>query len=343
MWESFMTDDGLPLEFSWDWGTGTSQPTIRYSIEPVGPNAGTPVDPFNLLIIPSFGSQLADALPHTNLEWYRHFLNFFRTTDHQCRNKKSFQDHNTSIFYAFDLKTDITAKAYFFPHYRALQCNQTALQVLKAAIQSAPNASEANLTALSMFIRFSNERSGAGFEYDMLAIDLVDPLKSRLKIYFRCREMTFEVVKEIMSLGGHGKQETLRRGLNDLRSLWHALFTDHTRLEETEHRTAGLLFNVEIKLGDVFLYPKVYLSVRHYSRSDEAVARAIGRFLHARNRGTYVPAYNNALATLFGSETLAARSDAHTYIGCSILEDGSLRLVSYIKPPHPSGTAGRDP
>ena len=43
-WSSFMTDDKRPIELSWDWGVSDQRPTIRYSIEPVGLDAGTPRD-----------------------------------------------------------------------------------------------------------------------------------------------------------------------------------------------------------------------------------------------------------------------------------------------------------
>ena len=46
-WKSFMTDDGTPLEMSWEWGLGDSPPTVRLSIEPIGLTAGTPQDPLN--------------------------------------------------------------------------------------------------------------------------------------------------------------------------------------------------------------------------------------------------------------------------------------------------------
>ena len=42
-----MTDNHTPVEFSWDWGCANDEPTVRYSIEPIGCNAGTPKDPLN--------------------------------------------------------------------------------------------------------------------------------------------------------------------------------------------------------------------------------------------------------------------------------------------------------
>ena len=49
-WSSFMTDDGTPLELSWDWDTKDSLPTIRNSIEPIGLHAGTSLDPHNIAL-----------------------------------------------------------------------------------------------------------------------------------------------------------------------------------------------------------------------------------------------------------------------------------------------------
>ena len=34
-WLSFMTDDGMPVEVSWDWGSGKGPSNIRFSIVPV--------------------------------------------------------------------------------------------------------------------------------------------------------------------------------------------------------------------------------------------------------------------------------------------------------------------
>ncbi|KAK5989807.1 Nonribosomal peptide synthetase dtxS1 [Cladobotryum mycophilum] len=46
-WKSFMTDDYNPIEFSWDWSTTQKPPVIRYAVEPVGKDAGTPRDQYN--------------------------------------------------------------------------------------------------------------------------------------------------------------------------------------------------------------------------------------------------------------------------------------------------------
>ncbi|KAI0469328.1 tryptophan dimethylallyltransferase-domain-containing protein [Xylaria cf. heliscus] len=335
-WGSFMTDDGSPLELSWDWGTNNCRPTIRYSIEPIGLKAGTSHDPLNLLVGPVLEAQLIRALPNLRLELFHHFQDFFKARGENKHHLVDLQDHNTSIFYAFDLTDkDTTAKVYFFPKSRAIACNEPNLEVLIQAITSAPYITSDNLNALSVLTDFSRDIAGAGLEYEMLAIDLIDPQKSRFKIYFRCRETNFDSVMTIMTLGGRIDSPDVQQGLDDLRSLWSALFAasaNHS-LKEVLHRTAGMLYNVEFRLGDQFPATKIYLPVRHYSSNDNTVIQALNRFFQSRKRGSYMKAYSNVMTALFGSETLGARSGAQTYVGCSIRLDGALRVVSYVKPP----------
>ncbi|KAI0433802.1 tryptophan dimethylallyltransferase-domain-containing protein [Xylaria sp. FL1042] len=335
-WKSFMTDDGSPVELSWDWGTNDSRPIIRYSIEPIGQKAGTALDPLNLLVGPVLEDQLIETIPGLCLEWFYHFQEFFKGRGANGHELVDLQDHNTSIFYAFDLTdTGTTAKVYFFPKSRAIARNESNLEVLVQSIKTASYSTEDNLEALSIFTDFSSDIANSGLEYEMLAIDLIDPKDSRFKIYFRCRETTLDSVVNIMTLSGRIDNPSFQQGLDDLRSLWSALFTTcaDQPLKEVRHRTAGMLYNVEFKLGDQFPIAKIYLPVRHYSSSDYTVIKGLESFFQARKRATYMKSYSHVMATLFDSETLAAQPGVQTYVGCSIRPNGALRLVSYFKPP----------
>lgn len=218
VWPSFMTDDGDPVELSWDWGTGEKPPVIRYSIEPIGLQAGTSLDPTNSLAGPAFHKQLVRRLPEARLEWHNHFADFFiNSPTIYSGDTIDPVDHNTSIFYAFDLSpSEITAKSYFFPKTRARLEHRSNLDVLSEAIRTAPYVTKDNLKAWSTFCGFASEPANETLEHEMLAIDLIHPLRSRLKIYFRYRETTFDPVTSIMTLGGRMANPSLLRGLVDL-------------------------------------------------------------------------------------------------------------------------------
>ncbi|CRG87518.1 hypothetical protein PISL3812_04536 [Talaromyces islandicus] len=304
IWPSFMTDDGTPVEISWDWGTKNAPPIIRYSVEPIGLHAGTSVDPGNLTAGPAFQAQLARSLPTMRLEWFHHFNDFFGIPKvKEGEFYEDTRDHNSNIFYAFDCsETEIIPKVYFFPKFRAKACRLSNLDVLFQAMRTAPHVTEGNFKAGDIFHVFCSSVSNKRLEYEMLAIDLIDPLRSRLKIYFRSRETTFNSVINIMTLGGRIRSPKLYEGLVDLHGLWNALFGVSAALDqplrEVEHRTSGMLYNVEFRLGDALPVPKIYLPVRHYSTSDEAVIRGLNDYFQGRQKGKYMPDYIKAMSTL---------------------------------------------
>ncbi|KAI0399659.1 tryptophan dimethylallyltransferase-domain-containing protein [Xylaria palmicola] len=361
-WQSFMTDDGTPMELSWDWGTNDSRPTIRYSVEPIGLQAGTPADPKNMMAGSLMQESLNRALPDMNLEWYRYFKDFFDGSGEETSDLSSsiilrwfrfvkdlligpagnpkLQDHNTSIFYAFDItEKDTTAKVYYFPKYRAMSTGKSNLEVLLEGMRCAPHITGDNIPALSVFSAFANDTANKELEYEMLAIDLIDPRKSRFKIYFRSRETSFDSLRNILSMGGRIKGPNIQKGLDDLHQLWNAIFgvdapsSDH--LKDVKHRTAGMLYNVEFRIGDQFPVAKLYLPVRHYAASDQKVISGLDTYFKTHKRGSYMSAYSRTMNSLFGSGALASKADIHTYIGCTIRPDGSLRVVSYFKAPFP--------
>jgi DMATS type aromatic prenyltransferase len=288
-WRSFMTDDHHPIELSWDWHTGRKPPTVRFSIEPVGLQAGTSLDPDNSHADTVFRKALLKALPETNMEWFHHF-------DHELapvhRGDGLMEGHPSKLFYAFDLTAkSITAKAYFFPGFKARETCQSNLQVMAVAIVRAPycTPSSNQLRSLHVFEDFVRDTSTPQLEMDMLAIDMEDPSTSRLKIYFRNRASSFASVRQMMTLGGRIANPAMERGLHNLRRLWNAMLgqdgiPDGQPLVpaaegSTNHRTAGLLYNVELPAGTTEPKVKIYIPVRHYASSDECVMSAIHAYM----------------------------------------------------------------
>ena len=302
-WKSFMTDDGNPIELSWDWHTETKSPTIRYSIEPVGLLAGTPIDPENRYAASEFRQALLRSRVGANFEWYDHFNEQF---DCHNANTSAREGHSSQSFFAFDLAdSGITSKAYFFPGFKARAKGQTSITVISQAIATAPYCTPDKLRALSIFQEFVTGFLKPMPEVDMLAIDLVDPMASRLKIYFRIRETSFSSVLYTMTLGHRIRTPELVQGLRDLKRLWDAVlerkgFTEDAPLPNIDHRTAGILFNVEFHLGSAVPKVKIYIPVRHYASSDKKIMHGLSEYLYHNNPQSrrYTPDYIHALDTV---------------------------------------------
>ncbi|KAI9803699.1 MAG: hypothetical protein M1833_000611 [Piccolia ochrophora] len=299
-WPSFMTDDGTPIELSWDWGTGNCSPVVRYSIEPVGLGAGTTQDPHNQCAARSFHELLLSSLPGTRLEWYGHFTQHL---EGPFSGSGLRDDRLSHIFYAFDLVgSEVTSKAYFFPGHKARSSNRTNLDVIREAILAAPFCSADRLAAFYVFCDWASQPGNATLELGMLAIDLLDPFESRLKIYYRLRETSRESLSAALTLGGRIRTPELDRGLQDLEHLWALLFgfdrEPHTPFDHVDHRTAGILYNVEFKLGSKLPITKVYLPVHHYGRNDAHIMRALLTYLRKRQRDAYASQYVQTMHSL---------------------------------------------
>ncbi|KUI58884.1 4-O-dimethylallyl-L-tyrosine synthase [Cytospora mali] len=314
-WKSFMTDDHTPIELSWDWRTGCSLPKIRFSIEPVGIDAGTHIDPNNQYAASRLLETMARLLPESDMEWLGHFQKQLNNIEVMA-GIDPIEGHRSREFYGFDLNEDgsIMSKAYFFPGFKAKATRQSNFDVIVDTIKTAPNCTPGKLQALQIFQEYVYDTSSPLLEMDMLAIDLVDSAEPRFKIYFRVRDTSFAFVREIMSLGNRIHTPELNRGLEELRRLYHALLgrldtaddklpADDVQLPAKDHRTAGILYNVEFKYGSKNPKVKAYLPVRHYARSEKAIISALTAHLKSTESSTGSPRttiinYTNALKTI---------------------------------------------
>ncbi|KAI5460734.1 aromatic prenyltransferase [Mariannaea sp. PMI_226] len=280
-WKSFMTDDYNPIELSWDWSTACKPPTIRLSLEPISEHAGTAKDPNNDHASEDFLDAILKVSPDRNMQWFHHFDAYF---NHGVGNPEGLS-HGSKIFWAFNLvEDDLAGKVYFSPLRRGISTDKTNLEVISEAIEAAPTCTPEGLTALYLFQDYVNEqKTKSALEVEALAIDLVDPSQSRLKIYFRSRETSFQSVRNIMSLGGRlinkHTEEHAEKGLQNLRRLWDSLFDqygvpDEAPLSESRHETAGILYYVDFHVGGKMPKVKIYLPVRHYAANDWQVVKA---------------------------------------------------------------------
>lgn len=267
-WKSFMADNFTPIELSWDFHTGARRPSIRYSVEPVGPYAGMVADPYNDMATIAFKRGLLRASPDAYVAW----LNHFETCFGQDRDRDIPEGHLSNTFWAFDFDEDnATSKAYFLPGAKAYANGRSKLDVIAEAVSSLPHRKGEAIIPFQTFTRYAHKTS---LEVEMVAIDLIR--ESRPKLYYRARRTKFASVQDNMSLGSQLDDADLQTGLDRLRRLWHLLFasdrfSDETSLQYDSHRTAGILYNVEFHLRGKAPKVKVRIPVRHYAESDRQI------------------------------------------------------------------------
>ena len=337
-WRSFMTDDFSPLEYSWNWGVGSTAPAIRYSIEAIGKSAGTPQDPVNRQAVHSLLQNLKSVQPNVNLELYEIFMKEFVGDQHTNITIPSATiSHPSSAFVAFELgRTDVNVKAYVIPNV-AEQTGVSRLKVFMDTMQTLERSTGLSFPSYPMLQQFLNENQEKhNFDFIGIAIDLVEPKDSRLKVYVRSSRTSFASMVEVMTL--NGRLSILDSGgYEELRALWQRVFglekmfdMDH-ELARSSHETAGMLYNIDIHPGQTMPETKVYLPVKHYGIDDSAIAKGLEDYLSGKNRSVYCKNYRNALQNIAAHRTLEDAKGLQTYISCMI-KKGELALTSYISP-----------
>ena len=293
-WRSFMIDDGTPVEFSWDWGwRGEGQSSIvRFSIEPIGREAGSQTDPLNAYAGISLISRLAQSLPDITLEWFNHFSDRFLTFKCHKNSDSSTtirEGHQSQLFVAFDLHAEcILVKVYFFPAFKSVQLGISKLDVVAQSIDHLNARKGLQLGAFDLLKHYIKHSPHRKLDVEMLAFDCIPPTRSRLKIYVRSPHTSFDFVQDVMTLGDKRRQVQMSSSLEKLHELWDLVTGDgrpksaSEELKQIAHRTAGILYNFEIKHGKREPVPKVYIPVRHYGKNDLSVLRGLRSWLQKR-------------------------------------------------------------
>ena len=333
-WKSFMTDDHSPIEYSWKWGLVGERSEVRYSVELIGPSAGTKLDPLNQIATKELLLQLTSVFPGLNLKWFDHFSQtlFPRTCDTTVDENA---DYSSSTFLAFEfLKKDIAVKAYFMPRNPSNFGN-----ILSSSISEAiqmigqQDLDFKSFAVLQDFLK--HDQDGSILRMVMLAIDLVEPAQSRIKIYLRSNTISLAHVCAVMSLGG--RKSVAAEAIEELRQLWYEIHASSTGLPPStelpfqDHYTAGAIFHVDVQPGNPTPDIKFYFPVRHYSSSDLAVGQGLTRFLTQRGRGECADGYMKVLAELAGRHSLEENCGYQTYISCAF-QKGQLAITSYLSP-----------
>ncbi|KAI9878484.1 MAG: hypothetical protein M1830_000770 [Pleopsidium flavum] len=341
-WKSFMTDHFSPIELSWEWGCGGESATVRFSIEPIGPYAGTSADPLNQHATTRVVHHYQRLLSDCDLQLFDHFSKELLSYNHSpgdIGKGPDYSGHRSRTFVAVDLGEDgDMLKAYFLPTFKATELGLSTWGIISQAIQNLPAYSPSVFSGLSIlqnFLRTSPQ--GSGLEAEILAVDCMAPARSRLKIYMRSQSTCFDSVREIMTLGGVLGHSYLNRGLNELQKLWKLVlsqgqdFSAAEDLQPRAHRTAGILYYFDMKQGKALPGVKVYIPVRHYGQNDLAIAEGLRVYLKSRGQDPLACKYMKALKSISPSSSLRSRCGIQTYLGCSIVGE-ELKLTSYLSP-----------
>lgn len=341
-WRSFMTDDFSPIELSWSWGDAESIPTrrVRFSIEPIGPDAGSSKDPWNISTAYSLVHRLSDTFQGVDLQWFDHLsakltanCTVFENTSLTAPRPNHASP--TSVFLAFELGDDEPlVKAYLLPPGR----DAAPPNIICSTLEDF--AAENSWQSLNHVVGFLKGHGRAlGLQPFIIAVDCFDQSKQpRMKIYIRSQDTSFALARKILSLFEEDEGQ-ISNGLEELKDLWKTVFClengfdHHKQLHSRAHETSGMLYYLEVRPGTSKVTARVYLPVKHYGGDDWNTTLGLVDFFKSRNRiqSRIADQYLNALRSVCNYRRLDADRGMHTYIAARI-KNNSLDITSYLSP-----------
>lgn len=226
---SQVTTYGVPYELSWN----LLHNIVRIGFEPVSHLTENGGDIFNQRATEECLSQLASLDATFDLERFRHFQRELAVNpDEESRilQGKAPLPRAGRGQYALAVElqnSGINAKAYFFPHMKALA---TGLSPGKLFFNSMEKLGLSGLKEplhhLSDFLGLSEDGIPADSTVTpvLLGCDLCDPAKSRMKLYITDQTVTWDRVVGVWTLGGRRQDDPqCGDGLILLRKLWDLL------------------------------------------------------------------------------------------------------------------------
>lgn len=317
LWKSFMNDDHSPAEFSWSWSVAATTPTVRYSFEPIGQRAGQFPDYFNIHPSAELVHRIQRSHHGVDLTWYTHFFERFIVHGKNSLVKELVENNDSSsqIFLAFDLLgKDIMLKVYFLPTLKAMETRHSKLSIVENAINTLPTHGQSLGNAFSLVSDYIRSlRVIHRPEVEIIAIDCAVTSVSRVKVYLRTRQTSFDSVVDMLTLGGRLRHFSTE-GLASLENLWRLVLSldqsisTSQPLHQNDHRTAGVLYYFELRPGRSYPEPKVYIPVKHYGKNDFEVANGLSTYLKAKGKGLVGDDYRDGVQRLWYVETQSALS-----------------------------------
>ncbi|KAL4781084.1 tryptophan dimethylallyltransferase-domain-containing protein [Aspergillus varians] len=351
-WKSMLQLDGTPFEFSWKWNSPDGEPDVRIGLEPIGPMAGTQLDPLNHSAAREVLHQLSSVVPSADLSWTHHFLSTLFDHDYAKYTEEAAKGAliGTSLIISLEFLRESTGiKTYFQPR----MLNQHGFLDIprwEAALQKLHPDAPSRI-ALHEFL--STNAEGKLLKPFCLSVDNCDPTKARIKWYFNSPHTNFNAIHEIMTLGGRiASTNALEEQFTELFDLLKSLaeqpadfpkdsefpFASNSNdtivgnFAETPDMLKGVVYFFDIAPGKSLPAIKIYFPVRNHCRNDLAATQNLTRWLDSRGRGQYGPAFLRALEAVADYRRLEDGGGLLNFVSCQFKHDGALDLTSYFNP-----------
>ncbi|KAF7588835.1 hypothetical protein BBP40_005189 [Aspergillus hancockii] len=303
-WLSILTRYGTPFELS----LNCSHSLVRYTYEPITSATGTSKDPFNTNAIWESLHRLIPLQKGIDLEFFRHFKEDLTLNSDDSA---YLLEHDlvggqirTQNKLAFDLHGDeFIVKTYIYPSLKSLATGKSIMTLMFDSIgrlaQQYPSFT-APLERLRVYVDSRGPQSTADLR--LLSCDLIDPKKSRIKIYLLERMVSLQSMEDLWTLGGTRWDASTLAGLEMIRELWGLIkLPEGLRgypepflpLGTIPHEQLPLMANYTLHQDDPIPEPQIYFTT--FGVNDAQVANGLTTFFERHGWTDMAQKYKDSL------------------------------------------------
>ncbi|KAK4201189.1 aromatic prenyltransferase [Triangularia verruculosa] len=328
--------DGSACELSINFKERSPERTVRFTIEATGHEAGTNADPFNQDESTRLLQSMVGNVGGLDLHQFNIFAEklFFSPEDAAALLPHVPQGTPLSqVWLAFDLLRggDIMAKVYFMPILKWIETGiPTKDLVFDAARRCDKHGSyERPIQLLDDFLC----EGVAPPVVEMVAIDCINSLDARIKVYLRTDANTLGKARHLLTLGGRLSGELVEQGLEALSELWPVLFClpEGTDIDNIEVFPAGSYCGcaVEMKPDREEPETKLHIPVRKIQGTDAQLCESLSKWFKQRGHTEFSAKYKENLENVFPHHDLERTGGTHTFVSFSYTKRAGVYMTMY--------------
>jgi tryptophan 4-dimethylallyltransferase len=303
-WLSILTRYGTPFELS----LNCSDSLVRYTYEPINAVSGTLQDPFNSFAIWESLKHLVAIEPGLNLDWFIHFKRDLTLNADESafllENGLVGGQIQTQNKLALDLKGGrIVPKTYIYPALKSVATGRSIQELIFGSIHCLSRQYSSIRAPMAMLEEYVQSRgANSTMSPRLFSCDLIDPAKSRIKIYLLERMVSLEMMEDLWTLGGRRNDASTLAGLDMIYELWELLQIPaglrsypepYLPLGTIPDELLPSMANYTLHQDDPIPEPQVYFTV--FGMNDMAVADALTTFFARRGWMRMAQRYKDSL------------------------------------------------
>ncbi|PLB53720.1 cyclo-L-Trp-L-Trp prenyltransferase [Aspergillus steynii IBT 23096] len=336
---------GRTVELSYNFQKSKS--TARVSFEAVNHVSGTSRDPFNQQATNELLQSLQRLYLDIDLYLYHRLVNDLglsakqRQSLTQSPDLEKFLPIRSQSVIGLDLVGgDVKVKFYMLVAPKALATGIPPSGLLFQCLSKVMgnDSLQQSLSILESYMQDKTVKSPPptgppgppDVELTGVSCDLVEPSKTRFKLYSYSLEVSLASACDMWTLGGRLQHPEILKGLEIVRKLWSIFNIPEERRQIPDGSWKDpipLMFNFEIYPGAQYPQPKMYLPI--FGMSDREKAQALVTFFQENGWDEQARDYMDNMIAYYPSSDLDQTSDLQLWLSFSYTEATGIYMTMY--------------